>query len=167
LQFVRYIRPELVRLEFSKPPEPPEDVDPGSPRWRWRLKEHVIDEMMELFVRSGCIRNESKFRRDYVDRETKGSTAIGEGIAIPHVRSMQPRRIVVCVARSTEGVEYLALDGKPVHILFGITGPTYEEQIYLKAYAWIARLAREPSLTSAVMSARTEDEIVAALRSFQ
>jgi len=163
---MRYLRPELVNLELALPPEPPEGVDPRSSHWRWRCKEHVVDEMVELFSRSGEVRNESKFRRDYIDREKKGSTAIGAGVAVPHVRSMQPRRIVVCVARSWEGVEYLAPDGEPVKLLFGITGPSYEEKIYLRAYTWIARLAQEEWVVDAVMAAETPDEVIGALRGF-
>ena len=163
---MRFLRPELVKLEFAAPPEPPEQVDPASKHWRWRCKEHVIDEMVELFARSGEVRNASKFRRDYLEREKKGTTAIGAGIAVPHVRSMQPRRIVVCVARSSGGVEYLSPDGEPVRLLFGITGPTYEEKVYLRAYTWIARLAQEDWVVDAVMSAADADEVVGVLRSF-
>jgi len=163
---MRYLRPELVNLELSGPPEPPEGVDRGSPNWLWRCKEHVINEMVELFARSGEVRNESKFRRDFIDREKKGSTAIGSGVAVPHVRSMQPRRVVVCVARSGDGVEYLAPDGEPVKLLFGITGPTYEEQIYLRAYTWIARVAQEDWVVDAVMAAETADEVIGVLRGF-
>ena len=166
MHLMRYLRPELVCMELSLPPEPPPEVDARSEHWRWRLKEHVIDDMVELFSLSGEVRNASKFRRDYIERERKGSTAIGSGIAVPHVRSMQPKRIVICVARSADGVEYLAPDGEPVKLLFGITGPTYEEKIYLRAYTWIARVAQEDWVVDSVMSAETPDEVIGALRSF-
>jgi len=166
LHLMRYLRPELVELELSRPPEPPADVDELSSHWRWRCKEHVIDEMVGLFARSGEVRNESRFRRDFIEREKKGSTAIGCGIAVPHVRSMSPRKIVVCVARSREGVEYLAPDGGPVKIFLGITAPTYEQRVYLRAYTWIARLAQEEWVIDAVMNAETADEVIRVLRSF-
>jgi mannitol/fructose-specific phosphotransferase system IIA component (Ntr-type) len=112
----RLFREELVKLELESRAEPlAEGVEPtpaALERARWHFKERVCAELVALFSVSGEVRNEHKFYLDLLNREKKASTAIGEGLAVPHVRSLQPRTMVVVFARSTPGVEYASPDGE-------------------------------------------------------
>ena len=132
---------------------------------RERIKEELVGELTELFAASGQIRNVSKFRKDFVARERKSSTAIGGGFAVPHVRSSQPRKLVLIFARSAEGVWFDAEDGGLVHFFFGITVPEYEDQsLYLDFYRWSIQIFRDnPWLSEALLAARDEHEIIALL----
>jgi len=168
----RYLREELVKLELESRPEPPPDSpEPGAAaaeRRRWRFKEKVVGEMVRLFATSGQIRNEHKFLVDLLNRERKASTAIGEGLAVPHVRSMQPRKLVLCFARSTQGVDYFSPDERPVHIFFGVAAPSYDDSVYLRLYKWLATaFSREDWLRQALMSARTPGEVIRVVKSLR
>jgi mannitol/fructose-specific phosphotransferase system IIA component (Ntr-type) len=183
VHLLRHLRPSLVALELEsaeRPPDfvewereaihaeesgrpPPERPDFASPtdEVRAHRKRAVVEEIAGLFGRSGEIRNLHKFTRDFEERERKSTTAVGGGLAIPHIRSMQPRRLVVCLARSSEGAEFLAEDGEPVRVFFGIASPSYEDRDYWKLYRWAANAFNQESwLIDAIMDAPDADEIV-------
>jgi PTS system fructose-specific IIC component len=168
----RYLREELVKLEIESRPEPlPEGVElnrQAVERHRWHFKEKVVAELAELFSRSGEIRNEHKFYLDLVNREKKSSTAIGEGLAVPHVRSMQPRKLVLCFARSSRGVDYFSPDGGPVHLFFGVAAPSYDDAVYLRIYKWLATaFGREDWLRHALMGAAEPGEVIRIIKSLR
>ncbi len=89
------------------------------------------------------------------------------GLALPHVRSMQPKQFCMIFARSRDGVEYDSPDGKPVHIIFGMAAPSYDERMsneYLQVYKWIARCFKEEDwLIPALLEAKDEHEIIGML----
>ena len=166
----RLFKEELVKLELESRPQPlPEGVEPtpeALARARWHFKERVVAELAAVFARSNEVRNEHKFYLDLLNREKKASTAIGEGLAVPHVRSLQPRSMVVVFARSTPGVEYASPDGRPVHLFFGVAAPSYDDAAYLRVYKWLATaFTREEWLRPALMAAASPGEVVRVLKS--
>lgn len=92
-------------------------------------------------------------------REKTGSTAIGEGVAIPHGRVSALPGIVGCFARSTPGVPFDARDGKPSHLFFALLAPEACAAQYLKALACVAALFKNASLRTKLMEAGSADEI--------
>ncbi len=77
-------------------------------------------------------------------REAIGSTGVGQGIAIPHSRSLVVDRLEVVVGRSKQGVDFDAIDGKPVHLFFLIVAPPHDGSTgYLLTLGHIANLARK------------------------
>ncbi len=159
--FVEWEREAVHAEESGKPiPERP-DFDRPSDEVRAHRKRAVIEEVARLFDRSGDIRNLHKFTRDFEERELKSTTAVGGGLAIPHIRSMQPRKLVVCLARTSEGAEFLAEDGEPVRVFFGIASPSYDDRDYWKLYRWAATAFNQASwLMDAIMDAPDADEIL-------
>jgi mannitol/fructose-specific phosphotransferase system IIA component (Ntr-type) len=190
MHLLRYLRPAQVLLELESAltppdvaehlealrraeesggpvPDPPETRDLDE-HGRWRRKEAVVRELARLLDRSDDVRNLSKLTRDLLDRERKSTTAVGGRLAIPHVRSMQPRRLVVCLARSRVGAEYLAEDGRPVHVFFCIAAPSYDDADYWKLYRWAANaFGQEAWLVDAVLEAPDENEILRVLKSLR
>jgi PTS system fructose-specific IIC component len=180
VHLLRLLRPNLVLYELQSALRPPDVVehealaeraaDHGRPapdpivvddHVRLQRKEAVVRELAGLFYESGEIRNLSKFTRDLMDRERKSSTAVGGGLAVPHVRSMQPRKLVVVLARSAVGAEYLADGGEPVHVFLGIAAPSYDDADYWKLYRWLANtFNQETWLTQAILDAEDENDIV-------
>ncbi len=80
-------------------------------------------------------------------RETLGSTGIGQNIAIPHCRSLVVNRLRVAFGRKLEGVDFGAIDGKPVHYFFLIVAPPLEvSNQYLPVLGKIAQFAKEPDV---------------------
>ena len=80
-------------------------------------------------------------------RESLGSTGFGRGIAIPHCRSLVASRLRVAYGHSRSGVEFTAIDGRPVHHLFLIVAPPLEiSNQYLPVLGQIAQFAKEPDV---------------------
>lgn len=168
MHIARYLKPEFVRLGLVHGHL--DEIDPEKDRDAelQRLKFEVVDELVDLFGATGVVRNLNKFRTDMVNREKGSSTAVGMGIAVPHVRSMQPRSLGLIFARSREGVWYDAPDGELVHIFFGICSPVYDDQSSLSFYQWIAQsFLQESWLLPALLEAETADEIIGLLCTLQ
>jgi len=167
VQITRYLKPEVVRLGMMSGHVDTMDPEKEPARERQRLKEEVIEELTDVFMNTGQIRNRNKFHHDLLSRERKASTAIGGGLALPHVRSMQPRNFCMIFVRSRDGVEYGSPDGEPVHVLFGMAAPSYDDRMsneYLQVYKWIARAFKEEAwLQSALLAAEDEHEIIGIL----
>jgi PTS system fructose-specific IIC component len=159
-RLTRFLKPAQVRLELrtSTPAEVPEGW--SRERFVWDVKGRVLDEIVELFDASGKVGNLTKLRTDLENRERKASTGIGGGVAIPHVRTMQAKEFVICFARSAAGVEFAAVDGQPVHLLFGVVAPPYDDKLYLEVYREVGELLSMEEWRGKLMAAATEHEVI-------
>lgn len=97
------------------------------------------------------------------DRESQGSTGIGSGVAIPHVRTVALRRAVLGIGVSRTGLDYGAVDGKPVHLLVFFATPAEGNEEYLTLLRQVMIALRETGLTERLMACNTRDEVAAAL----
>jgi PTS system nitrogen regulatory IIA component len=98
------------------------------------------------------------------EREQLGSTGIGGGVAIPHVKCDDLLRMGLVVARSFAGIEYDAIDGRPVQILFLLLAPASQREQHLAALRWISGLARNGDFRRFFLAAKSADEVRALLR---
>jgi PTS system nitrogen regulatory IIA component len=104
-------------------------------------KEGVLREMVSLLNLPKD--KEELLLSSLMQREKLGSTGIGKGIAIPHCRSVVVDNITLIVGVSKEGVDFDALDGKPVHLIFMLVATPMDPSMqYLTALGSIARIAR-------------------------
>ncbi|HQC23908.1 MAG TPA: PTS sugar transporter subunit IIA, partial [Syntrophales bacterium] len=94
-----------------------------------------------------------------LEREKLGSTGIGDGIAIPHGKLKGLERLVISFGRSRQGVDFDAIDGKPVHIFFLLMAPESSTGQHLKALAKISRMLKDPGFRSDLMAAENAEEI--------
>lgn len=163
IRLTRHIRPPQIRLELDTitPEEVPEEW--SRERFVWTVKERVLEELVTLLDTSGKIGNPAKLLSDILNRERKATTGIGNGIAIPHVRTMQAREFAICIARSTPGVEFDATDGQPVHIFFGVVAPPYDDKLYLEVYREIGTLLSHEDARRRIMKAQTPHEVIKAI----
>lgn len=110
---------------------------------RTKKKPSVLEELANAAAAAGLTRSPEALVDGLRRREALGSTGIGKGIAVPHVRSTLVSERAVLVARSTKGVEFDSLDGGLVHLCFLIVAPPIErDPIYLKLVAEIVRAVR-------------------------
>lgn len=94
-------------------------------------------------------------------RENLGSTGIGRGIAIPHCRSLVVNRLRVAFGRKKNGIDYGAIDGKPVHYFFLIVAPPLEvSNQYLPVLGKVAQFAKEPDVPSRLAEIETPEEFL-------
>jgi PTS system nitrogen regulatory IIA component len=99
-----------------------------------------------------------------VDRERLASTAIGEGVAIPHGKLDAVGKLVACVGRAREGVDFDSMDGRPTHLFFVLVAPENSTGVHLKALARISRLFKDPEFRTRLLaaeSARDMFEVIA------
>ena len=81
-------------------------------------KDELFEEMVEIFVRGGETLDRAAVLDRLFEREAKMSTGVVSGVAIPHAVCSEVKKDMVAVGISPAGIEYGALDGKPVHIVF-------------------------------------------------
>ncbi|KXK30400.1 MAG: PTS system fructose-specific EIIABC component [Candidatus Hinthialibacteria bacterium OLB16] len=129
-----------------------------------RTKADILKSMIAVLENQGIISNSEKLFADFLDRESKGSTGIGNGIAIPHVRSDQVQQLEYVFANSVEGVDFESLDGEPVHILFLMVAPAGSHGIHIKALARISRILNDEGTRVRLRKAATPDEIIQLIR---
>ncbi len=93
------------------------------------------------------------------ERERLGSTAIGDGIAIPHGKIAGVERIVGVFGRHRRGVDFDSLDGRPTHLFFLLVAPEDSASLHLKALARVSRLMKDPAFRERLMNAPDASEI--------
>jgi mannitol/fructose-specific phosphotransferase system IIA component (Ntr-type) len=123
----------------------------------------VIEDLAELIVASGKGIDREALIEDTMDRERKGSTGIGKGIAIPHARTPGVSELVGALGISAEGIDFESGDGQPCHLVFLILAPPQESTAYLKALSAVAFIGRDENLISRLKSASSADEVVSIL----
>jgi nitrogen PTS system EIIA component len=120
-------------------------------------KDSVLDELVRLLgvdSRAG-----DTLLRVLQRRESLGSTGMGRGIAIPHCRSLVANRLRLAYGQSRKGVEFQAIDGKPVHHLFLIVAPPLEiSNQYLPVLGRIAQFAKEPDVPDRLTALTRADD---------
>ncbi len=94
-----------------------------------------------------------------LERERLASTAIGEGVAIPHGKLDAVGKLVACVGRAPEGVDFDSMDGRPTHLFFVLVAPENSTGVHLKALARISRLFKDPEFRTRLMQAKDAQEI--------
>jgi len=123
-------------------------IDSMQSKDRW---ESII-ELLDQLVAAGCVppANRDQVLADLRTREESMSTGIGFGVAIPHTSSSHVNQVVAAFGRSVEGIEFDALDGKPVHFVVLFVVPANEFQTHLKTLAAIAKFLNDKKVRDAL-----------------
>jgi len=129
------------------------------PALKAREKDAVLAEMATGLVVSHPALDEKKVLEVLVERERISTTAIGEGVAIPHGKLRGVERVLGIFARSPEGVDFASLDGGPTHLFFVLVAPENAAADHLKALARISRLLKDPGFRSRLLEAKTKQDI--------
>lgn len=119
--------------------------------------------LQELATKAAELTGQKIAAREIFDtllqRERLGSTGLGRGIAIPHVKFKELDRIYCLFARLTKPIDFEALDDEPVDLVFLLLAPEHASGDHLKALARISRLLREPEISQRLRDARDMKEI--------
>lgn len=124
-----------------------------------RDKAGVLAELAERLVRVDPTLELEVLINSLLERESLGSTGIGDSIAIPHSRLPGLRQTMAAFGRSGQGVEFDSLDGKPVHLIFLLVAPEHASREHLLALARISRLCQKESLRSRLMQEPSPDRL--------
>ncbi len=126
----------------------------GSPK----NKAEAIDQMVELMVKEGNINDKQKYKAAVLAREAETSTAIGEGIAIPHAKTDAVDRPGLAAMTVPGGVDYDAPDDEPSNIIFLIAAPNTKENVHLEVLSRLSTLLMDDDFTDALRNAKSVEE---------
>jgi PTS system nitrogen regulatory IIA component len=124
-----------------------------------RDKNAALQEMAEGLVSYHRQLDKQKVLAVLLDREKISTTAIGEGVAIPHGKLPGVDRVMGMFARSPEGVDFASLDGGPTHLFFVLIAPENAAADHLKALARISRLLKDEAFRRRLMEGQTGQEL--------
>lgn len=127
--------------------------------------EGILREMVRFLKKKHKVFKEKELYDKLVQREKLGSTAIGEGIAIPHCKIKRVKDPVVMLAISKKGVDFCSLDGKPSHIFFMVVSSPDNPSMNLQILAAIAHLVRKSSsLAKKILKAKNISAVLDVIR---
>ena len=122
-------------------------------------KTAVLQETAEHLCAADEMLDRQRVLQVLLDREKISTTAIGEGVAIPHGKLPNVQRVSGLFARSQEGVNFASLDGEPTYLFFVLIAPQDAAADHLKALARISRLLKDPALRSRLIASKTKQEL--------
>ncbi len=125
-----------------------------------QTKEGVLRELVRALAQGEKKVNEDRVVEILLERESLGSTGIGEGVAIPHGKSKEVKKILAAFGRSRPGLDFQSLDGKLTHLFFLLIAPENSAGMHLKALAQISRLMKDPAFRKRLMEARSGEEML-------
>lgn len=125
-------------------------------------KKEVVEELIQLLVDADVVekKNKNKIFDVIIAREELGSTAIGQGVAIPHAKYDGVDKLVASLGISKEGVNFDSLDGEPAHIFFLLIAPVDSAGPHLKALARISRLLKDKFFRDSLKNAENIKDIL-------
>jgi PTS system nitrogen regulatory IIA component len=123
-------------------------------------KKSAIIELVDVLKNTKKVKKSDEIVNVLLEREKIGSTGIGQGIAIPHGKTNVLDEQLGALGISRKGIEFNALDGEPVHIIFILVSPVEVAGQHLQALARITRLFTDKFLRQAIRDAATAEEVV-------
>jgi PTS system nitrogen regulatory IIA component len=135
------------------------------PSLKATTKHSIIKELAAYLAAQHDHVDESRLVRILVDREGLASTAIGEGVAIPHGKLPTIKSIIACIGRARRGVDFDSMDGQPTYLFVVLVAPENSTGAHLKALARISRVFKDAEFRKRLLAANDAEsmfEIIAA-----
>jgi PTS system nitrogen regulatory IIA component len=120
-------------------------------------KPAVLAELSQRLARTVPGVNPETLLHVLEERELLASTAIGDGIAIPHGKLDSVGHLVGVLGRAVNGIEFESIDGKPTHLVFMLVAPASSTGVHLKALARLSRLFRDPEFRQRLLVAPSSE----------
>lgn len=125
-----------------------------------KTKEEALDQIVDLMVESGKISDKEAYRAQVYAREEESTTGIGEGIAIPHGKCDAVKAPGLAAMVIKEGVEFNALDGKPVTLMFLIAAPNTKDNVHLDVLSKLSVLMMDETFADQLRNAKSAEEFL-------
>lgn len=123
-------------------------------------KIEIISELVELIASSRRLKNKKAFFKAVAERENMGSTAIGNGVAIPHAKNKGLNNFILAFAKKNEGIDFEALDGEKTFLFFVLASPEKDVGNHLKILADISRLVKDKFIIESLKKTKDKKEII-------
>lgn len=128
-------------------------------------RDEVIDELIDVLVQAGHVAPEARARvaQAVHQREASHTTGLGSGVAVPHGVSDDVDRVVGALGIHRAGVDFMAVDGRPVHLVILLVVPPNMFQAHIRTLAGVARVLNDPGLRRQLMAAVDSEQVISIL----
>ncbi|MCC6847819.1 MAG: PTS sugar transporter subunit IIA [Deltaproteobacteria bacterium] len=134
------------------------------PAMKATTKRDALQELASLLASLHPEIDGARLLQVLLDREALGSTAIGEGIAIPHGKMPGVSNVVAAFGRSAEGLPFDSLDGNPTRLFFLLIAPEDSAGVHLKALARVSRLLKDKSFRDRLATGGSQEQLFAIIK---
>lgn len=129
------------------------------PELKARDKKRAIEELTEAIVNSMPVLDKDSLIRILLERESLGSTGIGDGVAIPHGKFHGISELIISFGRSLKGLDFESMDGQPVYLFFLLVAPEDSASVHLEALAKLAKMLKDSAFRKKLMEASTKEDL--------
>jgi len=126
-------------------------------------KQQVLEELTGQLEQAGKLVDRQAFLKDILARESQSTTGIGEGIAIPHAKSVAVKVPAIAFGRSEPGLDYESLDGQPAHLFFMIAATEGANDDHLEALSRLATFLMDEKFRSRILAASSKQQVLQAI----
>lgn len=139
-------------------------VETVLPSLKVNSKEQALEKLIATF--SDTVDNDEleAIRQAVLEREKIMSTGVGKGLAIPHGKAEGINGNYAAFALLEEPIDYEAIDGEPVHMIFLLAGPQASNRLHIKLLSRISRLMNNNSFRDKLKESTTSEEIISAFK---
>lgn len=123
-------------------------------------KNQIIEELLDLIVATGKVRDRDTALSDLMAREKKMSTGMEHGVAIPHAKTDVVDGLLVALGTHSAGVDFDSLDGTPARIFIMTLSPKNRSGPHIQFLAEISRILRSESVREMMLAAGSPDELL-------
>jgi len=123
-----------------------------------------LQMIVEAAAAAGAIRDPKDALARLMERERTMSTGMGSGVAVPHAKTTTCNNMIVALGVVPDGVDFKAIDGKPVHVVFMLLGPPDSTRLHVDLLARVAWVVKVPGVLDALRNARAPHQVLDALR---
>ena len=123
-------------------------------------KQSVVNELVELVNNSGNLNDKNEYKEAILAREELSTTAIGEGVAIPHAKNKSVNKACLAAGISKEGIDYEAFDDSLSHLFFMIAAPDGANDTHLEVLSRLSTILMDESFRNDLINASSEDEFL-------
>lgn len=130
-------------------------------------KDFLISKMISVIKENtDVIENEADFHRKIMEREKIGTTGIGKGVAVPHARCDNLKRMVFSIAILKRGIDFNSPDDEKVKIVVMVGAPKTENTEYLNLLSFISKLFRNKDVRDSLILSSTPEEVLETIAGF-
>lgn len=125
-----------------------------------KSKEEAIDTLIGLQEKAGNLSDKAEYKKGILAREEQGSTAIGEGIAIPHAKNAGVKQPGLAAMTVPNGVDYDALDGQPSNLFFMIAAPEKGGDVHLEVLSRLSTILMDEQFRKDLLAAKNKNDFL-------
>lgn len=125
-----------------------------------KSKDEIIQELVDLASKSKLVKERDELYQAVVEREKLVTTGVGYGVAFPHAKTKAVKGILIAFGRSSAGVDFEAMDKKPVHLFFLIAAPEDAIGAHLNVMARLSYIMKSEKVRDKLMQTQSPKELL-------